>query len=252
MFSFQSRVRYSEAGMDKKLTLNGIINYFQDCSTFHSESLGVGLEELEKEGKVWVLSAWQIVVERYRRLVEKMSVETWPYDFSGFYGMRNFALRDEQGELLAWANSLWVFMDTRSGRPARVTPIQVERYAREPMLPMEYAPRKVPVPKGSAERESFVVLKHQLDTNRHVNNGQYVQMAADFLPEGFAIGQMRAEYKKSAQLGDRIVPYVYEEETEGRRKLTVSLCEEDGKPYAVVEFTEKAGPDSGAAQPAGC
>ena len=162
MFSFQSRVRYSEAGMDKKLTLNGIINYFQDCSTFHSESLGVGLEELEKEGKVWVLSAWQIVVERYPRLFEKISVETWPYDFSGFYGMRNFALRDERGELLAWANSLWVFMDTRSGRPARVTPIQVERYAREPMLPMEDAPRKVPVPNGSAPRKYSVKAERKL------------------------------------------------------------------------------------------
>ena len=141
MFSFQSRVRYSEAGMDKKLTLNGIINYFQDCSTFHSESLGVGLEELEKEGKVWVLSAWQIVVERYPRLFEKISVETWPYDFSGFYGMRNFALRDEQGELLAWANSLWIFMDVNTGRPIRITPEQLQGYTKEEKLPMDYASR---------------------------------------------------------------------------------------------------------------
>ena len=34
MYSFKSRVRYSEVGEDKKLSLNGIINYFQDCSTF--------------------------------------------------------------------------------------------------------------------------------------------------------------------------------------------------------------------------
>ena len=47
-FSFDSRVRYSETGEDRKLTLNGILNYFQDCCTFHSESAGVGMDYLEK------------------------------------------------------------------------------------------------------------------------------------------------------------------------------------------------------------
>ena len=67
-YSFDSRVRYSEIGEDKKLTLNSIINYFQDCSTFHSESAGVGMEFLADKQQVWVLSAWQIVVERYPEL----------------------------------------------------------------------------------------------------------------------------------------------------------------------------------------
>ncbi len=239
MYGFKSRVRYSEAGIDKKLTLNGIINYFQDCCTFESASLGVGVEDLEKEHLAWVLSSWQIVVERYPKLFEEITVETWPYDFNGFYGMRNFALRDGEGTLLAWANSLWIFMDTISGRPTKITKEQGETYTIEPRLPMEYAPRKVPVPKESSRREGFCVLKHQLDTNLHVNNGQYVQMAADYLPEDFTIGQMRAEYKKSAQMGDHMVPYLYMERTDSGRRLTVSLCEESGKPYAVVEFTEK-------------
>ena len=54
-YSFDSRVRYSEIGEDKKLTLNSIINYFQDCSTFHSESAGVGMEFLADKQQVWVL-----------------------------------------------------------------------------------------------------------------------------------------------------------------------------------------------------
>lgn len=39
-YSFDSRVRYSEIGEDRHLTLNGMINYFQDCSTFQSEAAG--------------------------------------------------------------------------------------------------------------------------------------------------------------------------------------------------------------------
>ena len=34
MYSFDSRVRYSEVDEDRKLSLTGVINYMQDCSTF--------------------------------------------------------------------------------------------------------------------------------------------------------------------------------------------------------------------------
>ena len=59
-------------------------------------------------------------------------------------------------------------------------------------------------------------------------------MAADYLPEGFVIHQMRAEYKKQALLGDVFHPGVKKEEG----KVVVSLSNESGEPYAVVEFTE--------------
>ena len=36
MYSFDSRVRYSEVDEDRKLSLTGVINYMQDCSTFQS------------------------------------------------------------------------------------------------------------------------------------------------------------------------------------------------------------------------
>ena len=64
MYTFDSRVRYSETDSGGKLTMASLINYFQDCSTFQAEELGVGVEYLRERHLVWVLSAWQIVVER--------------------------------------------------------------------------------------------------------------------------------------------------------------------------------------------
>ena len=57
-------------------------------------------------------------------------------------------------------------------------------------------------------------------------------MAADYLPEGFAIYQMRAEYKRQALLGDVFYPAVKVEE----KNVTVALSAEDGKPYAIVKM----------------
>ena len=49
MYSFKSRVRYSELNhQTHTLDPYGIINYFQDCSTFQSEELNIGLEALQK------------------------------------------------------------------------------------------------------------------------------------------------------------------------------------------------------------
>ncbi len=105
-YSFESYVRYSEIGEDRNLTLNSVINYFQDCSTFHSEHTGVGIDYLQEKNRVWVLSSWQIVVDRYPKLCEKIKITTWPYAFKRFLGSRNFTMEDESGATVAYANSL--------------------------------------------------------------------------------------------------------------------------------------------------
>ena len=97
MYSFDSRVRYSEVDEDRKLSLTGVINYMQDCSTFQSEDLNMGIDYLAEKHRAWLLSSWQIVVDRYPKLGERIVVSTWPYDFKGIYGYRNFTIQDPTG-----------------------------------------------------------------------------------------------------------------------------------------------------------
>ena len=51
MYTFESRVRFSEVDATEKLTLPAVVNYFQDCTTFQSEELGRGIEALKAIGK---------------------------------------------------------------------------------------------------------------------------------------------------------------------------------------------------------
>ena len=39
MYEYDSRVRLTEVGQDRRMTLTAILNAFQDCSTFHSVKL---------------------------------------------------------------------------------------------------------------------------------------------------------------------------------------------------------------------
>lgn len=235
MYTFESRIRYSETDSEGKLTMASLINYFQDCSTFHSEDLNLGVEYLKRERLVWVLSSWQIVVNRYPFLGEKVIIGTQPYEVKGFLGYRNFALMDGKGGMLAVANSLWSLLHTDTGRPATVTQAMTEGYELAEKLDMDYAPRKIAIPGDGVEGEPVVVRKHHLDTNHHVNNQQFIHIAMDYLPEGLAVGQVRAEYKKQAFLDNVLIPYI-----SGRDKVyTIALRDEDAKPYAVVEVTGK-------------
>lgn len=235
MYSFQSRVRYSEVGANQTLDLHAIINYFQDCSTFHSEDVGLGLEYLTEKHLVWVLNSWQIIVHRFPELCEPITISTWAYDFNTMYGYRNFLMQDASGKTVAVANSIWVLMDTISMRPTRVTALDASKYQLEEKYPMDYAPRKIKLPSDFITEAEFPVIKSNIDTNNHVNNGQYIKMAEEFLPPDFVIGEMRAEYRKSALLGDIIVPKVHLAED----LCTVVLAGIDEKPYCIIEFIKK-------------
>lgn len=238
MYTFDSRVRYSEVGEDGLLSLQSLLDYFQDCSTFHSEDIGLGMNYLKEKGQVWLLSAWQICIARYPRLSERIVIGTAPYAFKSFMGYRNFLMQTREGEALAWANSIWALLDAETMRPAKPGEEMLAGYALEERYPMEYAPRKIAIQGEGRRMESFTVKPHHLDTNHHVNNGQYVRMAMDFIPGEFRIGQLRVEYKSQAVLGDEIFPVVTMGEDGGR--CIVSLNRTDQTPYSIVEFTAPA------------
>lgn len=232
-YKIDGRIRYSEVDHHGTVTLPGIINYFQDCSTFQSEDIGVGREVLQKKKRAWILSYWQVIVERYPKMGEQITVETFSSGFQGLFGKRNFVMYDENGNQAACAHSLWVYLDMESGRPVRPDKEEIEAYGEEPPLEMPYEDRKIKLPEETKDLPEFPVRKYHIDTNEHVNNCQYVQMALEVIPEEMRVRKLRVDYKKSAVLGDMIFPkYAKEEE-----RVIVELCDEGGKAYAVVELT---------------
>ncbi len=73
MYEFDSRVRYSEVDHHGTMTVPALINYFQDCSTFQSEDLGIGTTVLKEEKRAWLLSYWQVILNRKPELGEKIT-----------------------------------------------------------------------------------------------------------------------------------------------------------------------------------
>ena len=292
MYSFDARIRYSECDRTGRLSWEGLLNLFQDCSTFQSEELGVGVQYLLEHKRAWVLNYWQIEVNRFPAIMEDTEVSTIPYEIGGFFGRRNFVLRAKSetasgaepaqrpegmkaaGEpeadeavsaaeaghrpegikeeapaymrindagSLAYADSLWTFLDLESKKPARVTEPWLSAYQTSERIPMKYGPRKIKTPAVMTPVSAQNILRHHLDTNGHVNNARYVLMAFDAideycLAEGRAfpedrIRSLRVEYRKAAYLGDTIMMRVHA----GEEIFVVSMEDEAGSVYATLE-----------------
>ena len=122
-----------------------------------SEDAGVGIGYLGREKKAWLLSSWQIVIERRPVLGERIKVVTWPYAVKGLYALRNFAILDENGGYLVKANSYWFLMNTETGRPMRILESDTAPYGEfSPKIEMEDAGRKIAVPKEMEETGRLV------------------------------------------------------------------------------------------------
>ena len=234
MYSFESRIRYSEVDRSRRLTVEKLIDYFQDCTTFHSEGLGVGLDYMHERHIAWVINYWQISLARRPAMGEQVVIGTIPYEFKAIMGMRNFWMDTAEGERLAVANSVWTLLDMEEMKLLRIPEEISGKYELSPKLEMDYSPRKIAVPKTGGETlEEITVRLHHLDTNQHMNNAQYVHFAAMYLPADAEVTELRVEYKRQAMLGDHIIPVLYRT---ADNILLVSMNGTDGQPYAVVEM----------------
>ena len=122
------RVRFSEIDEQGYLSLHHLINYFQDCSTFHLEDLGLGSQYFKSQDLTFYVLSWQIEINRLPTLGEKIKVETQIYDCKGVFGYRNYFLLTEDDEMLAYANLCGCFINSKTGSFVKLSPEEIAKY----------------------------------------------------------------------------------------------------------------------------
>ncbi|MBO4882125.1 MAG: acyl-[acyl-carrier-protein] thioesterase [Lachnospiraceae bacterium] len=232
MYEYDIRIGYSRVDEEQKLSIPALIDIMQDCSTFQSEDLGLGISYCREKNVFWVLNSWQVEIDRLPELCEKVTVFTFPVDFNRFVGTRCFGIRSGN-DVIVRAYSVWALLDTETYKPAPMTEDMIARYKTEEALPMGKISRKIRVPAGGVQEGPMKIEAIHLDANHHVNNGKFVQIAASYVPGGKSFAGFRAQYLAQAFLGDTIYPRVFDLGEDG---YIVSLENGDGAPYAVMEF----------------
>lgn len=256
MYSFNSRVRFSECDESGLLSVPAVIDYLQDCSTFHSEAIGMGPAHIKETGLAWLLAAWEVEIIRRPRFGEEIEVYTWATSFKGLFARRNFLICEasdtEREHPLVRADSNWFVFDGNAGRVIRIPESESAPYVEDtPALDMPPISRVLKVEGEGTAVSPVAVTGAHLDTNHHVNNAQYVSLALGALEEldpelaAKAAGidrpyLMDVYYATAAKLGDTIYPHVHHVEAteDASAAIYVTLDSADGKPFAVVRLHE--------------
>lgn len=212
MFSFDTKVSYSRVDRNGKVPLHEIMNYLQDCTNFHSEALGAGVEYMESVGKAWIIVAYKIIINRPIMLGQNITVGTMPTDFKGMFASRQFFIKDSKGEYLVQADSKWILMDFQNRRPTRITEEDTAMYEVEQGFEDVKASRRMKFVGDKHKLPEFQVKKTYIDNNGHMNNADYLRAAEEFLPENFPCHELDVVYNKEALEGQFVIPYLHQEQ----------------------------------------
>ncbi|MGE5328542.1 MAG: acyl-[acyl-carrier-protein] thioesterase [Deltaproteobacteria bacterium] len=175
-------VHYYEANEFREASIASIMNYLQDTAISQSQYAGLGVEKLIEKQRAWILTKWNIEIERYPSLGEKIIVNTWPSKFERCFATREFVVKDENENEIIKAASLWIFLDTVRRKPLRIPEEVSNAYLLNPERAMQDRFEEAYDLKKDSYLKDFNIRKSDIDTNEHVNNVKYVEWIIETIP----------------------------------------------------------------------
>ena len=200
----------------KQASLQSICRYMQEMAALHAVELKLGFHDMMKENRAWVLAQVLIMMDRYPRFQEVISIKTWSNGPDGRYAMRDFEITDADRNSLGKASSTWFVIDIHEKNICRL-----DDYFRDYKYEhVKYALGRRPdriKPIKEADRESTIISRYSdLDINAHVNNVRYVDHILDMFPSEFRMSydvrEIEMNFLKEAKEGNELINMIKQQE----------------------------------------
>ena len=157
----------------------------QEMAYIAADLMHFGYDELQQEGKAWVLSRMHFTFVDVPQWRDEVEIQTWHKGPSGPFYLRDFRINDLQGCPRVLGTSSWVILDVRERRMCRTS--EVTEMIPESTVCHDFAieapAEKVAMPRGTQPETvaSHVVGYSDVDLLGHTNNARYVVWAMDCL-----------------------------------------------------------------------
>lgn len=201
-------VRFLDVDNNNLLKPTSLANYFQEIGGEHSNSVGFGLYDSPRIGLAWVLLGWSIKINRLPKWNDDVRVITWHKETdNGLFFYRDFEAYVGE-ELIAVASSKWVACDIHTGSISKISETTVSDFQTETKTALECDFKKIKEPENVDSTFKYTVLRHDLDTNNHMNNAKYINLAFEAIPEsiyGKPVSYIEVMYRNSTTLGEEVV-----------------------------------------------
>ena len=177
----------------------------QEAAGAHSGQLGFGEADMRGLGIMWVVIRYLVKAERWPAAEEELTVETWPGQVRHGMCPRFYRILDAGGAVILTASCLWAVVDRET---RQMVPPHERGVVIEPLVTGEEAPLPGTIRRPVTDRETlFTVPEAYLDSNGHMNNTRYFDLAEQctgFRAAQRGLREVTAEYLNEALCGEQI------------------------------------------------
>jgi acyl-ACP thioesterase len=204
--AFQIRSYHIDA--DKKLKASSLLGFLQETAGLHANALHFGMSDLKKSNHTWVLSRMYFEMDRWPKLGEVVTIETWPRGIERLFAIRDFLIHDGHQDQIGRASSYWLIVDRSSRRPQ--SPAHLDGH--QSLTDRRATNRRLDKIKSLDKLESMDSRRSyytDMDMNGHVNNVRYSDWIQDSMPQEIQVGailrSMEFNYLSEIVSGQEVV-----------------------------------------------
>ena len=207
-FYLERQVSFDMLDCNRHLKAAEALRLFGDAANADFADTCCTHQEMVAEGYYFIITRANCRLLKQPQDESRVTIRTWPSSVKGMQVTRNFEVLDAQGEVLAQCESYYLIIDSKVGRPIRITNF--------PLMEMYEVNRDVDVAKRQRIKltdDMSEVARIQprfsdLDANGHVTNTHYPTFAYDVLPAEVRDREwtdFQIEFAAEVHLGDEVV-----------------------------------------------
>lgn len=235
--NFEYNPLIEDFNKDGTLKLESILKILENAGNKHSDSCGDNILTGSNNGVTWVLTDWYVELESCPKYGDKIVAKTWSQNPDSLFGCpRDFELYAND-KLCAKGTTYWVLFDLNRGRPAKITPELISKYAPEAVSVFsEKKITKLALPESFTSETIIKPRRNDIDFNGHVHNLVYLDYAMEVLPQevynSHSFKSIRINYKSAiTDISDITAKYAYVDDTH-----TVCIYDNTGDIKTIIQI----------------
>ncbi len=220
VFSRSYYLSAGECNAQQELSVPILAEKLIEVATEHANHLGIGNPDMPQPDMGWVLSRLTIEMQQYPRENTEYTVTTWVEDWNRHFSRRAFSISDNKGEVLGYARSIWMVLNTKDRSNAGLSQLEFNREwisDRECPISMQEKHTRIVSDNESAH---YKFKYCDIDFYRHVNTTRYIVLLLNQFPmekyDCNIIGRLELSFLHEASYGMDIKVMKKESDSDAR------------------------------------
>ncbi len=239
----------NEGNPEGELALTILVSNIIEVATAHANALGIGNPDMEELNAGWVLSRLTVEMKKFPAVNTDYIIETWVEDWNRHFSTRDFRILDSEGNVLGYARSIWMVLDTVSHENFGLSHLSLpaEAIQKDKECPIDRQRKHLTIVESTDENAanaSTVIATapavlyrfryNDIDFYRHVNTVRYIALLLNqFSLEEFdrnAPTRLEIAFLHEGKYGDTVKILRHDNPTSGLHEFTLTDLSKEGNP----------------------